>query len=535
MKNPQYLDEKDKYILLSDDFETPFEKYIFAAIHNLHKDGSQSISIVDIDTYFEPHPVPQQVFYQNDGLSYLQDALDFAQKDNFPFYYKRLKKFNALRDLQKLGYNTQSIYETNLLNKDSQKINEKFEELEIQDIFDLVKKDLIKVETDYSTGDASETLTAQTGILDLVKELEVRPEVGAPLQGAIFNTVVRGARKSKFYIRSSSSGVGKSRSAVGDACYLAYPLRFNQTSWQWENIGSAEKTLFVATEQEIDEIQTLILAYLTGFNEEKILYSQYTEKEKIVVHQALKVMNMYKDNFYIVRIPNPSIEQVRAVIRRNWILYDIENVFYDYIFSSPSLLNEFRDLRVRTDEALMMLSTALKDLAVEMNLFIMSSTQTNAKVEERGRELANESVVRGSRAIIDKADIACVIDRIDKSEREIIAPLVEELGIEPNHVMDIFKVRRGKYTNVRVWSKMDLGTCRKEDLFVTDQWFNLIEGFKIHSYIFEGSDLVTINEQLRQLDQVDLSVGESPQLEKIELKEIEKKTSSSSSLFGDYL
>ena len=52
----------------------------------------------------------------------------------------------------------------------------------------------------------------------------------------------------------------------------------------------------------------------------------------------------------IVRLSNPNIEQIKAVVRQNWILHDIKNVFYDYIFSSPSLLNEFRDLKIREDK-----------------------------------------------------------------------------------------------------------------------------------------------------------------------------------------
>ena len=30
------------------------------------------------------------------------------------------------------------------------------------------------------------------------------------------------------------------------------------------------------------------------------------------------------------------------------------------------------------------------------------------------------------------------------------------------------KNRRGKYVNIRIWSYVDLGTCRMEDLFITD-------------------------------------------------------------------
>ena len=534
MKRPQYLNEKDKYNLVPDDFSSFFEKYIFSAIYNLNKDGARTISIVDIDTYFDSHAVAKQVFNQNKGIEYLQDALDYSDPENFPVYYKRLKKFNAINDLKKMGFDTSQIYSENILNERNKEINEKFEELNVSDIFDLVKKKLMKIETSYSSGDASETTEVNKGITDLIKNLAERPEIGAQLQGDIFNTIVRGARKSKFYIRSASSGVGKSRAAVGDACYLSYPIRFNQITWKWEWNGSNEKTLFIATEQEIDEVQTLILAYLTGFNEEKILYSQYSDLEKEVVDEAIKVMNKYKDNLYVVRLSNPNIEQLRAVITQNWILYDIQNVFYDYIFSSPSLLNEFRDLRIREDVALGMLSTALKDLAVEMGLFVMSSTQTNAKTDE-AKGLKTESVIRGSRAIIDKADIACVILRVSKEELDQLEQPIEKIGIIPNQVMDIYKVRRGKYTNVRVWSYVDLGTCRKQDLFITDEKFHSIEGFKTINFSFsDKANIEGIQEFVDKLNNNEAIEEEVIEEEKkVEIEEIIEQEKDWAGIFGD--
>ena len=38
----------------------------------------------------------------------------------------------------------------------------------------------------------------------------------------------------------------------------------------------------------------------------------------------------------------------------------------------------------------------------------------------------------------------------------------------PTHVTDIYKLRRGRWKFIRIWSLVDLGTCRMEDLFVTD-------------------------------------------------------------------
>ena len=47
----------------------------------------------------------------------------------------------------------------------------------------------------------------------------------------------------------------------------------------------------------------------------------------------------------------------------------------------------------------------------------------------------------------------------------------------PNLVTDIYKVRSGEWTQVRVWSVMNLGTLKKKDLFITDSRMNTIEGF----------------------------------------------------------
>ena len=55
----------------------------------------------------------------------------------------------------------------------------------------------------------------------LIDRLKQHPEVGTPLYGPLVNTVTRGARLKKFYLRSAATGVGKTRSMIADACYIA--------------------------------------------------------------------------------------------------------------------------------------------------------------------------------------------------------------------------------------------------------------------------------------------------------------------------
>lgn len=490
MLNPNYLMDSEKYNLSTDDFSSLLEKYIFAAIYNLQRNGAQSINIVDIDNYFDAHSEAKDLFERGNGIEILQDALDIVQPDNFPFYYQRLKKFNIIKDMKRMGFDTSQLYCEDLANPKAVEINDNFENMRIEEIFMFYKRKIMGVESKYQSGSSRPSIEASSGIRELIKNMKIHPEVGSRLQGQDFNTICRGARKGKFYIRTMASGVGKTRAAVGDACMLAYPIRYNSLKHIWELTGATEKTLFIATEQKLEEIQTLILAYLTDLNEETILYGYYTEEEEERVEKAILIMEKYSKNLIVKEMPDPSITQLKAVVRENWLNHDIQNVFYDYIFSSPSLLAEFRDLKVREDVALGMMSSALKELAVELDIFVMSSTQTNAKIEE-GKGIKNEAVIRGARSIIDKCDVACIVCRVTQEEEELISDI--PTNIIPNQVMDVYKVRRGRYTNVKIWSYSDLGTCRKEDLFVTTAGLDTVDGYKRVDFVFTDEDEEDLN------------------------------------------
>lgn len=484
MKNPLLLSEVDKYSLTPQDFSTNFEKYIFAAISNLYQNGAERISVVDIDNYLVSHEAVYGVFTENNGIEYLNDAEELATLENFNYYYNKLKKYNAIRDLKIMGFNTNKIYPENMLDDDrEEKLNE-FERMSVQDIFNSVKADIAKTESKYAKKSNTQTLKANDGVRNLIKKLKTTPEIGVNCQGEIFNTVVRGARKGKFYIRSGGTGTGKTRSMVGDACYIAYPIRYNSKKEEWENTGSCEKVLYIGTEQKPDEIQTMILAYLTDINEEKILYGNYSEKEEELLEKAIKLMDIYEENFIITQLPDPTINQVKTHVRKFCLIDGIENVFYDYIFSSPGLLGEFRDLRIREDVILTMLSTALKDLAAELDIFVMSATQVNGELEDK-KGIKNQTCLRGSKGISDKVDIGAITMKVTQDELNMLSILIQKKGIKPNQVTDIYKVRRGRYNDVRIWSYMDLGTCRKQDLFITDANFKEIEGFQTIRILFD--------------------------------------------------
>lgn len=155
-------------------------------------------------------------------------------------------------------------------------------------------------------------------------------------------------------------------------------------------------------------------------------------------------------------------------------------------------------------EILLMFSTALKDLAVELNIFVLTSTQVNANADNN-QNIRNESSIAGSRAVINKADIGCVMARPTKEELEFLRT---EGGIsfEPNIVTDIYKVRSGEWNQVRIWSDVNLGNLRKKDLFVTNARMEVLNVGSQFNYQINWEDNAIIDyvAQLERINNLDI-------------------------------
>lgn len=466
MNHPDLLNETDRYNLAPEDFPNSLDKYGFSAIYNLYADGANKIHAVDVISLLQENLVAKNLIEKENGVTFFQDCEVNSDEGNFNFYYNRLKKLNLLREIQLTGRDTNDIFCENPLDDNYVEINERFQKMSVNDIVNILKSEVASFENKYSYNNLVEESYAADDILELIDEWRKTPEIGYQLQGDIFNTVCRGGRRGKLYLRSAPSSGGKSRQMVGDACNIAYPIRYDRNKGEWISTGSCEKVLYIMTEQDPEEIKTMILAYLTGYNEEIFLYGTYGEEEMPRIKIAADIMEKFKDNMLFARIPDPCSSVVKNLFRKYSIQFGVNIFFYDYIFSSPAMLSEYRDLGLQEHVCLRMFTTTLKNLAIELDAFIMTSTQTNSEDDPKGgfRDFRN---LEGSKAIRNLVDLGCIFARVTPDELQLISKFVDSFGLKPNIVTDVYKNRRGRWTNIRIWSYYDYGTCRKQDLFVT--------------------------------------------------------------------
>ena len=505
MHQPSYLNEVDKYTIEVTDFPNTLDKLIYTAINNLYNggDGAKEIKSIDVIQYLERNDYAKSLMDKENGIDFIQDCENNGDAANFTYYYNRLKKLNFLKDIQKSGRSIDQFYCEDITNPDYNSINEKFEAMTVVDILNSLNLEINGYESKFILNGTIKEKKANDNIEGLIKNLQKKPEVGLKLQGDILNTVSRGARKGKLYIRSAASGVGKTRRMIGDACNIAYPIRFDRKKNKWVSTGSCEPILYVMTEQSIEEIQTMILAYLTGYNEEIFLYGQYGEAEMPRIEKAIQIMNMYQDNFHTAEVPDPCSDIIKNLFRNYNMIHGVEHFFYDYIFSSPAMLNEYRDLKIREDVALRLFTTSMKNLAKELNSFILTATQLTLSNEEAAKGgFKDERCIRGSKAINDLADLSAIMSRPTPEELTQLAGFQQQFSYAPTLVTDVFKNRGGRWNRVRIWSFYDAGCLRTEDMFITTADMKPIESFKnvdFKSVVFDEEILSFIN-QLNESD-----------------------------------
>lgn len=604
--------EDERYCIIEDDFVEQFHKIVFGAIFKIHELGAATLDVHTVSEFLKSRPKSDAIYKANNGEEWLLKAADMASLENFDYHYDKMKKFSLLRAFDNCGVNVRSIFDPdNILDlKLRQEQQEWLDNTPIEDIANIFVRMVDDITTKYVDNAFSEARQAGTGIFELIESFKETPEVGLPLYGDMVNTITRGARLKKFYLRSAPTGTGKAlpdytiiptpngfrkvgdikpgdllfdehgkativeqihkqptdkeiwivelvdgrvveccgehlweyyengkkkvapteemalsqlngiylpnlcqpadfppvdtkgydlrqlgidfakdesgalsrmreinlvcaspqqkteflegffscpiimcayqkeavdyycdiilsmgwqkptqkemvakmvwrkrivevrgvyktkrttsmtcftvenpthlflandfvithntRSMIADACTLACGTYYDPARQEWIENGCHEPVLFITTEQEIGEIQTMMLAFISAVNEEFILNGSYLDQdqEDRIRKAAIILQN---SPIYVEELPDFSLQDIENTIKANIKDRNVKYVFHDYIHTSIKILEEITrrsgGVKLREDNILFMLSTKLKDLCNRYGVFILTATQ----------------------------------------------------------------------------------------------------------------------------------------------------------------
>lgn len=475
--NPQILDFTDKYVVTDEDFVDSFHKTVFGVIYKLFYQGVKNITLETISDFLESRPKALATYKANNGDKWLLQVSEEANQLSFDYYYNRLKKMSLLRAYESYGIDVTDIYDPdNIFDQKKKQLQEDLlDNSTLQEIALKIDNKIDEIKMRFVEGANGEAAQAGDGIFDLIESFKENPEAGVPLYGNFINTITRGARLGKFYLRSAATGLGKTRTMVADACYIACNKIYDDI-FGWIKNGTSEPTLFIATEQDLTEVQSMMLAFISGVNEEHILYGRYEGDEEERVVEAAKIIS--QSPLYVEVVPDFSLQDIENLIKKNIRDKDVKFVFYDYIHTSMKILEEITrrsgGVKLREDNILFMLSTKLKEICVQYGIFILSSTQLNGTYVDS--DTPDQNLLRGAKSIADRIDYGSILLTVTQKDLESLDSILSNSGFDrPAIKISIYKNRRGRYKGVYLWCKADLGCCRIQPMFCTTYNYELVD------------------------------------------------------------
>ena len=486
--NPQILDFTDKYTITDEDFPDDFHRTVFGAIYKIHGLGAQHIGLENIADFFSSRPKSAAVYKANDGEKWLLSISEKVNELSFDYYYNRMKKMTLLRAYDNFGIDVSDIYDPdNILDVKKKQLQEDIlDNSTLKDIAEKIDQKIDSIKMQYVDDEYGDAIQAADGIFELIDKFKEQPEVGVPLYGPLINTVTRGARLKKFYLRSAPTGIGKTRSMIADCCYIGCNKIYDET-FGWIKNGVAEPCLYITTEQELSEIQTMMLAFISNVPEDHILNGAYEGDEEWRVREAANIIK--NSPIYVEEMPDFSLQDVENKIKKNIRNHDVKYIFHDYIHTSLKILEEIQKrsgVNLREDNILFILSNKLKDICNKYGVFIESATQLNG--DWKDAKVPDQNLLRGAKAIADKIDYGAILLPVQTEDINALESILSSnIFDKPVIKISVYKNRRGRYKGIYLWCKADLGTCRIQPMFCTTYDYDMVNIDNIKILVEQGA------------------------------------------------
>lgn len=258
--------------------------------------------------------------------------------------------------------------------------------------------------------------------------------------------------------------------ALKDIVSVSASHIFDLETMSWKQNGHVYASCFISTELDKQELQTCLLAIISGISETIIRRGNFSPNIYDRVKRAIEILRESPISLHY--IDDFSISDIEQIIEKDILEKNVKFVWFDYLQNVPKLSRSIQEefgLGLREDQIMLNFSTKLKNIAVKYNIFLATATQLNRTSSDRG--LRDASSVRGGNSQIDKSDHAIQMYKVQEEDLKNIKPFLERGFDKPNFQHVIYKNRSG-LNNLIIWSQLDQSNMSERVLFVTDTNYN---------------------------------------------------------------
>ena len=510
-----------EYKIVQNDFPETFHKLIFASINNLYKNGAEAIDAVAIDEYLSHYETQYQIFTKNEGISFLEKVQEMALQSNFKYYYDQLKKFSLLRSYVENGIDVSEFFDPDEIDPVTIETQRKLlDEYTLQDIISHFKKKHSKIIAPFLNSEGRDSKKAGVGGHEQKEKWKQDTAWGIGYSSSYLTTALHGVRKRRFNVKSAGTGVGKTRSSIADIGYACAPYYYDKSVEKWcENPnGKNNGALYIGTEMELlEEIDPILWAYIADVPQDHIEFNLYKDGEEERVDKAIDILE-HEANIWFEYVPEYDTNTLEEIIESHKLEHNIEYVWFDYISATVELNSEYAaesktKMVVREDQVLANLSKKLKNFTRKFDVSIDSFTQVTGDFKNEANR--DQTIVRGAKSIIDKADGAMIAMPPTEKELKKIEPILREMINKPtpNLIYSLYKNRGGKWNKIKIWLYIDYSTMRVHDLFVTDYEYKLIKDIEKTYININDEDYASTKASVNPVDNLEITEKQEEELD----------------------
>jgi len=273
---------------------------------------------------------------------------------------------------------------------------------EVKEILDKAESAIFSISQSHMTRGFVPIKSTLTESFDRIDELHKKGSGFRGVQTGFvdLDNMLSGMQKSNLLILAARPGTGKTALVLNMA----------------QNIGVKQKKSvgIFSLEMSKEELVDRLLVSQADVDAWKLKTGRLTEDDFSKISDAMG--ELAESPIYIDDTPGLSITEMRSKARRLQMEHDLSLVIVDYL----QLVDPGRRFESRVQEV-SMVSQALKNLARELNVPVLSASQLSRAVEHRGEKKPQLADLRESGAIEQDADVVMFIYRPDT---EITSPMI---------------------------------------------------------------------------------------------------------------
>lgn len=469
----------------------------FILLTKLYLQGKVKADIPDLMGEAETEERYEKIVVEEELHDYWNIMLEDVSYDidNYEGYYNIVNIWALLRTLNEKGYSIAKFYD-----EENDCLTACAQGMKAKEIIEEYTSEISGMRTTYDNNFCRSEVLAGNHTAELLEMFKLNPATGMPFPSSALTELTNGLKPGTLHCISASSGAGKTVYAVSTICKNCVSEYWSFAEGKFvsnPNYNSSNgHTLYTHCEMDgYSEVNVRFLACISGVNARKISTGSFNKAEEKRILHAGEVLAA--SGIHIVSMPNFTPSMLREKVKEINHKFGITLYVHDYVELTPALSAYYQDDKQiqRPDQMILAVMTELKELAEEMNIAILTFTQTN--MTEDQLDFPDASCIAGAKATQNKLDSGCImlpcsrrIKDTNKARKAFAESKKNGFSTEETFstVIYLYKARSGQWggERIKIFSSVDYGTCRQIDLLAMTHNDSVFNAFDINKHDLKG-------------------------------------------------